>query len=78
MIAATLAPPCLCAANLSLRSADREGRETYLCRYCGTMALRSPRGWLWARADGAVLRWRRGASEIERLSVPVLQVADAD
>lgn len=35
------APPCLCAAALSLRSADREGRETYVCRTCGTMALRS-------------------------------------
>lgn len=66
-------PPCLCAAELSLRSADRSSFECYLCRWCGTMALRNPQGWLWVRADGSVLRWRRGADSIERLAGPVGQ-----
>lgn len=72
------APPCLCAAPFSLRSADREGNETYVCRSCGTIALRNLAGWLWARADGSVLRWRRGASEFERLSGPVSQLQPAN
>ena len=77
MMQAALAVPCLCASDLSLRSADREGREVYLCRRCQTFALRSPIGWVWARPDGSVLRWLRGAGEIERLSGPVPQpIAD--
>lgn len=64
------APLCLCAFTLSLRSADEDGYETYLCHHCQTQALRSPSGWLWARPDGSVLRWLRGADEIERLSGP--------
>lgn len=73
MIAAPPAPTCLCAADLALRSADCEGHESYLCRICGTQALRSPAGWLWARPDGSVLRWVRGADSIERLSGPMPQ-----
>lgn len=69
--AAPPAPPCLCGADLALRAADRSGHESYLCRSCRTMALRSSAGWLWARTDGSVLRWLRGADEIERLSGPV-------
>lgn len=70
MMVAPTPPPCLCAADLSLRSADCEGHEVYLCRRCRTLALRAPIGWLWARADGSVLRLRRGADELERLSGP--------
>ena len=70
---AVQAPPCLCAADLSLRSADKDGYETYACRSCRTLALRSPIGWIWCRADGSVLRWLRGADQIERLAGPVLQ-----
>ena len=69
-MAAPTPPPCLCGRDLSLRSADREGYETWACRRCQSHALRSPSGWLWARAHGSVLRWRRGADQIERLSGP--------